>query len=128
MHTKFSRRLSLQGYITTRLSSPYHIESALGYWTSGAVRASASATLRGMRNLKAAFPELKSGASLMYFLVVDYTGELVLLLFHMNGAPDSLWHTYIPSAPTIMSARTTVPSPRVIDPVAGSNLTTLLEV
>ena len=51
------------------------MQSAFGCWTSGAVRISASATLRGMRNLKAAFPELKRCASWIYFLVVDYTDD-----------------------------------------------------
>lgn len=58
--------------MTIRLSSEYHIKRAPLSATSGCVTGSASATERGIRKRKAAFPELKGFVSLMYFLVKDY--------------------------------------------------------
>jgi hypothetical protein len=57
---KLSNSLLLHGYITTLLSDPNHIASALGVAANGAVIESASATDRGTKKWKAAFPEEKS--------------------------------------------------------------------
>lgn len=62
--TKLIISLSLIGYTTTRLSSANHIEAELREAKTCRVSGSCSATSLGMRNRKAAFPELKSFESL----------------------------------------------------------------
>lgn len=71
MHTKLSHSLLPQGYMTTRLSVPNQNVNVFFRSTSGAVTGFASTADLRIKNLKAAFPELKGWASVIHRLVVD---------------------------------------------------------
>lgn len=80
IRTKFSVSLSLQGYMTIRRSSPYHMDKlSMLCSTKGLVTGSSSATLRGRRKRNAALPEPNNRVSGLSrtFLVLDCFSILV---------------------------------------------------
>lgn len=125
MQTKLSSWLSLQGYMTTLRSEPYHIAREFKTSVIGLVTGSSRPACRGIKNRKAAFPEPNSLASLMQALDFDYGEVSSRSLVSDRYAPKL---TYIPSAPSITSPVAVVPSASVTCPTSGSRLTTLLEV